>query len=167
MFTDSIQKTVATPKVDPGIAIDRGTARDFSPATCPAAAQRINYDIYGRPVGIPWQGILLNNAACSGCVYPVSTLIAHEDALRPYVSIGPYPIAAPGANYDTMSGASVARAVMPRNVYGTGNRGNFNQNFHTSRGNVAVERMPQDTALHHTMHIGVASHDQGNIHSHL
>jgi len=153
MAYPSLRASLATAKVDPGTAIDRGTARNFSPATCPASAFRLNYDVYGRDVGVSRTGIPLLDSACSGCVLPASQFIAYEDALRPYITFAPYPIAGEPARYDTIHGHGNGR-VQQGKIY-PGGRGSFQQAFVT-------ERQPVNTALINTgVRIGVDSHDAG------
>lgn len=131
-------KSAITSRVDPVAALRLHDERNQlgHPATCPASAQNLSYDIYGRPVGaIPWQGVLLNDAACSQFVYPASQRINDESAERPYVSIAPYSLRGAG---DFLYG--VGRDIMPQNLYGGGHRGDFVRTYDTMGGAPPVER---------------------------
>lgn len=119
-------------------------------AMCPAGAHNLNYDVYGRPVGIARQGILLNDAACSKYVYPASKRLLHESAERPYIATAPVGLRGGG---DTMFGRS-ARDHMPRQLYNASGRGDFvrhyanaaNQPPHQEFGNTALyNAMPPST----------------------
>jgi len=114
--TTQDMKAAITSRVDTGEAFRLyGTSRILGhPAMCPANAQNINHDIYSRPItaGMPWTGVLVNDAACSQATYPASRRIAHENSERPYIPVAPAGLRNAG---DFMLGN--ARNWMPKGLY--------------------------------------------------
>lgn len=116
-------KSAVTTRVDPTTALRLfSESRNLgNPATCPLGATEIDVDEWGRPQGGARHRLLkLNVPECSGKLYPVSRMLAHENATRPI--LGPCSHGDRGAG-DFMYGS--VRDRFPKNLYGEGTRGDF------------------------------------------
>ena len=149
-------KAATTTRVDVGQANKLySESRNLpQPAMCPAGAQNLNYDIYGRPVGIAHQGVLLNDSSCSDYVYPSYKRILHESAERPYIATAPAGLRGGG---DTMFGRS-ARDHMPRQLYSASDRGDFVRHFSGVTDRAPHQNFPNQ-ALYPMMSPSSLSHD--------
>jgi len=89
---------------------------------CPAGAQNINFDVYGRPVT---QNTLdLRDSSCSNYIFDVRTFMGYESNARPSV-----PISQAGLRGgDTLN---VGREIMPRDLYGYNPRGYFHKDYNS------------------------------------
>lgn len=92
---------------------------------CPAGAQSIAFDIFGRPVN--QNTLLLNDSACSNyTIFSAERRIEVENMERPYI-----PICAAG-NRGASDFMGMARDNLPQNLYGDGYSGNFVRNYPTA-----------------------------------
>lgn len=89
---------------------------------CPAGAQNIHTDVYGRPVN--QQTLDTRNANCGKYLHwgNVEDHLQRENMERPYL-----PDVAAGLRGGDL--LSVGRDYMPQNVYGEGQRGNWHRIF--------------------------------------
>lgn len=107
---------------------------------CPASAQDLQNDIYGRPAA--QSTLALNDASCAqGTLYPAYRRIAVENQNRPYI-----PICAAG-----MRGAGdfmgVGRDLVPQDLYGFGDQANFVRHYNTA--NDAPPDVPQPRKMNY------------------
>jgi len=115
-------------RVDPARSIDLYSAgRQLGEALmCPASAQEIQNDIYGRPAS--QQTLPINrDAACGqGTRYPAARHIAIENQNRPYI-----PICSAGmrGGGDLMG---VGRNLTPQDLYGFGQEGDYVRHYSTA-----------------------------------
>ena len=105
---------------------------------CPAGAGDIGFDIYGRPA--TQNTLRLLDSACSTYTeFPAQRRIEVENMERPYL-----PICAAG-----MRGAGdlmhLGRSSMPKNLYGTGYRGDFVRVYNTANNLPWSETSPEPT----------------------
>lgn len=92
---------------------------------CPAGAQSIAFDIFGRPAN--QNTLLLNDSACSNyTIFSAERRIEVENMERPYI-----PICAAGVR-GAADFMGKGRDQMPQNVYGDGYAGNFVRHFPTA-----------------------------------
>ena len=100
---------------------------------CPAGAQVLTNDIYGRPAPQSTLPVNLDASCATGSLYPAYRQIAIENQNRPYV-----PICAAG-----MRGAGdmmgVGRDLIPQDLYGGGHQGDFVKVYDTPN-NLQPER---------------------------
>lgn len=93
---------------------------------CPAAAQDLQNDIYGRPATQNTLPVNLDASCAQGTLYPAYRQIAIENQNRPYV-----PICAAG-----MRGGGdfqgVGRDLIPQDLYGFGRSGDFVRQYDTA-----------------------------------
>ncbi len=115
-------------RVDTGRAFKLGSNRqDLGLALmCPANAQNLQHDIYGRPSNQNCLQVNLDAACAQGSQFPSYRQIAIENQLRPYV-----PLAAPGSR-SPGDFLGVGRDLQPRNLYADGERGNFVRTYPTA-----------------------------------
>jgi len=123
-------KSANSQRVDVGRAVDLySAARCLGESLmCPASAQNLQNDIYGRPASQQTLPVNLDASCAQGSQYPAYRQIAIENQNRPYV-----PICAAGmrGGGDFMG---VGRDMIPQDLYGTGNSGNFVQVYDTANG---------------------------------
>ena len=92
---------------------------------CPASAQRIQNDVYGRPATQNTLPMKLDASCASGSLYPAPRIIAVENAARPYI-----PICASGlrGSSDFMG---VGRDLNPKGLFADDESGNFVRQYNT------------------------------------
>jgi hypothetical protein len=92
---------------------------------CPASAQELQNDIYGRPASQQTLSVNLDASCAQGTMYPSWRMIAVENQNRPYI-----PICAAGmrGGGDTQG---VGRDLVPQDLYGFGQGGNFVRQYPT------------------------------------
>lgn len=102
-----------------------GTRMLGSPDMCPASAQELQHDVFGRPASQQTLRVNLDAACAQGSQFPAERQIAIESYNRPYV-----PICAAGERGagDFMG---VSRDNNPQNLYGSGYSGNFVRHYDT------------------------------------
>jgi hypothetical protein len=92
---------------------------------CPAGAQYLMHDIYGRPASQNTLSVNLDASCGQGSQYNAQRHIQIENMERPYL-----PICAAG-----LRGAAdfmgVGRDLIPQNLYGEGERGNMVRHYNT------------------------------------
>ena len=92
---------------------------------CPAGAQEIQNDVYGRPASQSTLPVNRDASCAMGTMYPAPRMIAVENLARPYV-----PICAAG-----LRGAGdfmgVGRDLAAQDLYGMGRQGDFIRNYNT------------------------------------
>ena len=93
---------------------------------CPASAQDLQNDIYGRPATQNTLPVNLDASCAQGTLFPAYRQIAIENQARPYV-----PICAAGmrGGGDTMG---VGRDLVPQDLYGFGRSGDFVRQYNTA-----------------------------------
>jgi len=93
---------------------------------CPASAQLLQNDIYGRPATQNTLPLNLDASCAQGSLFPATRQIAIENQVRPYV-----PICAAGmrGGGDTMG---VGRDLVPQDIYGFGRSGDFVRQYDTA-----------------------------------
>jgi hypothetical protein len=94
-------------------------------AMCPAGAQELQNDIYGRPASQQTLPVNLDASCAQGTLFPAYRQIAIENQNRPYI-----PICAAGmrGGGDTMG---VGRDLAPQDLYGFGRQGDFVRTYST------------------------------------
>lgn len=120
-------------RVDTGKAFHLYAARQMlgESATCPASAQLIQNDVYGRPatqntIGLGQGGTERLEASCGqGSQFPSYRHIQRENMERPYI---PTCTAGLRGHADFMGRG---RDLHPQNLYGGGKRGNFVKHYDT------------------------------------
>lgn len=92
---------------------------------CPAAAQDLQNDVYGRPASQNTLPVNLDASCAQGTLYPAYRQIAIENQNRPYI-----PICAAGmrGGGDMMG---VGRDLVPQDLYGFGRSGDFVRQYNT------------------------------------
>jgi hypothetical protein len=93
---------------------------------CPASAQELSNDIYGRPATQNTLPVNLDASCAQGTLFPAFRQIAVENQARPYV-----PICAAGmrGGGDMMG---VGRDLTPQDLYGFGRSGDFVRQYNTA-----------------------------------
>lgn len=93
---------------------------------CPAAAQDLQNDIYGRPASQNTLPVNLDASCAQGTLFPAYRQIAIENQNRAYV-----PICASGmrGGGDMMG---VGRDLVPQDLYGFGQSGDFVRQYDTA-----------------------------------
>jgi hypothetical protein len=92
---------------------------------CPAGAQELQNDVYGRPASQQTLPVNLDASCAQGSMYPSYRQIAVENQNRPYI-----PICAAGMRGgDTMG---VGRDLIPQDLYGFGVGGEFVRHYNTA-----------------------------------
>lgn len=92
-----------------------------NPAMCPLSARHVDADEFSRPLGgASYRLLLTNDAACAPFTYTPQRKLLHENAERPV--LGPCNPGDRGGG-DFLFGN--VRDAYPKNVYGEGDRGNF------------------------------------------
>lgn len=118
-------KAALQTRVDPAQAHRLGSQRQNlgEGMMCPAGAQYLAFDIYGRPANR--NTLDLRDSACSNYAITAATYAQYESNNRPMI-----PICAAGLNGggDLMG---VGRTFMPRDLYGTGKAGEFVRHYGT------------------------------------
>lgn len=91
---------------------------------CPANAQNLQNDVYGRPASQQTLPVNLDASCAMGSMYPAPRMIAVENQNRPYI-----PICAAGmrGGGDTLNG----RNLIAQDLYGFGQSGNFVREYPT------------------------------------
>jgi hypothetical protein len=143
-------KSVVASRVDLGEADRQYYASRAlgNPATCPRSAHNADVDEFSRPLGGNGYRLLYTaDASCSQFTYPLSKLLAHENAERP--NLGPCVFGDRGGG-DLLA---YHRDDIPKNIYGFGQRGNFVSPAPIDEG------VPISDALPHQMRPGTLSHD--------
>lgn len=92
---------------------------------CPANAQNLQNDVYGRPASQQTLPVNLDASCAMGSMYPAPRMIAVENQNRPYI-----PICAAGmrGGGDTLNG----RNLISQDLYGFGQGGNFVREYPTA-----------------------------------
>lgn len=92
---------------------------------CPASAQELQNDIYGRPASQQTLPMNLDASCAQGSMYPSYRVIADENSARPYI-----PICAAGmrGGGDMMG---VGRDLIPQDLYGFGRQADFVRHYPT------------------------------------
>ena len=114
-------------RVDQGKSIHLyASARNLGESLmCPAAAQYLQNDVYGRPASQNTLTVHLDAACGQGSQYNAGRHIQIENMTRPYL-----PICSAG-----LRGAAdlqgVGRDLIPQNLYGEGERGNMVRHYNT------------------------------------
>lgn len=92
---------------------------------CPAGAQYLQHDVYGRPANQNTLTVNLDAACAQGTQYPTARYLQVENNSRPYM-----PICTAG-----LRGAAdfqgTGRDLIPQNLYAEGNRGNMVRQYST------------------------------------
>jgi hypothetical protein len=123
-------KSASFVRVDSGKALHlyaaaRNSSNDAVSLMCPAGAQRLHHDVYGRPASQNTLSVNLDAACGMGTQFPAQRHIQIENNNRPYL-----PVASAG-----MRGAADlmgrGRDMMPQDLYGEGSRGNFARIYNT------------------------------------
>lgn len=93
---------------------------------CPASAQHLQNDVYGRPASQQTLPVNLDASCATGSMYPAPRQIAIENQNRPYI-----PICAAGmrGGGDMMG---VGRDLIPEDLYGFGRGGDFVRQYNTA-----------------------------------
>jgi hypothetical protein len=93
---------------------------------CPASAQELQNDIYGRPASQQTLPVNLDASCAQGTMYPAERQIAVENQNRPYI-----PICAAGmrGSSDLMS---KGRNLMEQDLYGFGRQADFVRHYPTA-----------------------------------
>lgn len=134
-------KSANSVRVDTGLAPELWSAsRTLGESLmCPANAQLIQNDIYGRPASQNTLPMKLDASCAQGSFYPADRIMAVENQARPYI-----PIAAAG-----MRGAGdlmgVGRDLNPVDLYGSGRSGSFVRQYSTPNNapwDLASRRVP-------------------------
>ena len=112
------------------------------PNMCPASAQELQHDVYGRPASQQTLSVNLDASCAAGSQFPAARQIATESYNRPYV-----PICAAGSRGagDFMG---VARDHNPQNMYGAGHSGDFVRHYPTPNGAPWDSRDPRAPTGH-------------------
>lgn len=131
-FFDGIKMATQTLKAALQSRVDTGRSISLYSASrslgeslmCPASAQDLQNDVYGRPA--PQTTLSLRDASCShGTLYPAYRRLAVENAERPYI-----PICAAGMRGGDLMG--VGRDLIPQDLYGfAGSSGEFVRHYNT------------------------------------
>jgi len=102
---------------------------------CPASAQDLQNDVYGRPASQQTLPVNLDASCAMGSMYPSYRMIAVENQNRPYI-----PICAAGmrGGGDLMG---VGRNLMAQDLYGFGRQGDMVKQYPTA--NNAPWDLPQ------------------------
>jgi hypothetical protein len=92
---------------------------------CPASAQELQNDVYGRPASQQTLPVNLDASCAQGTMYPAYRMIAVENQNRPYI-----PICAAGmrGGGDLMG---VGRNLMAQDLYGFGRQGDMVRQYPT------------------------------------
>lgn len=92
---------------------------------CPASAQELQNDIYGRPASQQTLPVNLDASCAQGTMYPSYRMIAIENQNRPYI-----PICAAGmrGGGDLMG---VGRNLISQDLYGFGRQADFVRHYPT------------------------------------
>ena len=93
---------------------------------CPANAQNLQNDVYGRPASQQTLPVNLDASCAMGSMYPAPRMIAVENQNRPYI-----PICAAGMRGGSADGMGVGRNLMAQDLYGFGQSGNFVRTYPT------------------------------------
>lgn len=93
---------------------------------CPASAQNLQNDVYGRPASQQTLPVNLDASCAQGSLYPAYRQIAIENQNRPYI-----PICAAGmrGGGDLMG---VGRNLSPQDLFGFGRQGDFVRQYNTA-----------------------------------
>lgn len=92
---------------------------------CPASAQDLQNDVYGRPASQQTLPVNLDASCAQGSMYPARRMISVENQNRPYI-----PICAAGMRGgDTMG---VGRNLMAQDLYGFGRQGDMVRQYPTA-----------------------------------
>ena len=93
---------------------------------CPASAQELQNDVYGRPASQQTLPVNLDASCAMGTMYPSYRQIAIENQNRPYI-----PICASGmrGGGDMMG---VGRNLLPQDLYGFGRQGDMVRQYPTA-----------------------------------
>jgi hypothetical protein len=93
---------------------------------CPASAQNLQNDIYGRPASQQTLPVNLDASCAQGSMFPAYRQIAIENQNRPYI-----PVCAAGmrGGGDMMG---VGRDLVPQDLYGFGRGGDFVKDYPTA-----------------------------------
>ena len=93
---------------------------------CPASAQDLQNDVYGRPASQQTLPVNLDASCAMGTMYPAPRMIAVENQNRPYI-----PICAAG-----MRGGGdlqgTGRNLIPQDLYGFGRQGDMVRQYPTA-----------------------------------
>ena len=92
---------------------------------CPASAQELQNDIYGRPASQQTLPVNLDASCAQGTVYPAFRQIAIENQVRPYIPICTAGMRGGG---DLMGNG---RNLIPQDLYGFGRSGDFIRTYKT------------------------------------
>jgi len=92
---------------------------------CPAGAQYIQHDIYGRPAGQNTLPVNLDSSCAMGSQYPLGRYLQVENNARPILPICTAGLRGAG---DLMG---VGRDLIPQNLYQEGARGNMVRQYNT------------------------------------
>jgi hypothetical protein len=126
--------TIQTLKSSNHIRVDQGKAHHLAaarfnlgePLLCAASAQNLQHDIYGRPASQNTLTVNLDASCGQLSQYPASRHIAIENQTRPYLPICTAGLRGAGDL------AGYGRDLMPQDLYGEGNRGNFVRHYSTA-----------------------------------
>ena len=102
---------------------------------CPASAQELQNDIYGRPASQQTLPVNLDASCAQGTMYPSYRMIAIENQNRPYI-----PICAAGmrGGGDLMG---VGRNLISQDLYGFGSQADFVRHYPTNN-NAPLDEPP-------------------------
>jgi len=114
-------------RVDPGKAADIWGNRQNGGHTmmCPASAQTLQSDVYGRPANQNTLSVNLDAACGQGTQFNAQRHIQIENNNRPYIPVCSAGLRGGG---DAMG---VGRDLQPRDLYGSGQRGNMVRHYST------------------------------------
>jgi len=93
---------------------------------CPASAQELQNDIYGRPASQQTLPVNLDASCAQGTMYPSYRMIAIENQNRPYL---PICAAAMRGGGDLMG---VGRNLISQDLYGFGRQADFVRHYPTN-----------------------------------
>lgn len=114
-------------RVDQGKSINLYAARQNlgEVLMCPASAQVLQHDIYGRPASQNTLTVNLDASCATGSQYPAPRQIQIENQNRPYL-----PICEAGLR-GSADFQGTGRDLIPQNLYGEGERGNMVRHYNT------------------------------------
>jgi hypothetical protein len=110
---------------------------------CPASAQVIQHDIYGRPASQNTLPVNLDASCATQSQFPAYRQIQRENMERPYLAIC---TAGLRGAADFMG---VGRDLIPQNLYGEGERGNMAKHYNNANNSPPEWEAAYQTELRH------------------
>ena len=120
-------KSANLARVDAGKSYNLYASRENLGQTllCPASAQQLQHDVYGRPANQNTLSVNLDASCGQGTQFNAMRHIQRENMERPYL-----PVCAAG-NRGAADFMGVGRDIIPQNLYGEGQRGNMIRHYNT------------------------------------